>query len=369
LRFREINEAPLNYTVNKGDTLSALAKTYGVSIADIAKASGVKNPNKLQIGQKLVIPGKTPVAPVPLPRPAPKSATSAPAAASTGATSYSGTDFSSEPNQPAGSINPLKRQDRLQAQPGMPLNPGTQVKDKQQTQPFDLKTLAGIPPTAASTVTPSVAANPDKQQTQPSDLQTLAGIPPLATRKVQTVSIDPRTGMPYAAPSMSAQASSGGASAAGGGRLPMSGVSTSASPGTDFSSAPNQPAGSINPFKKQDRLQAQPGMPLNPGTSNQNDAGPWPADYVRNPGVSGNNTSLDNPLAGALDQFAQKLKPNADYVRNPGVSGNNTSLDNPLAGALDKYAKSLRPVNPTDNPPVDTKTKSGLDAWLGRLGR
>jgi hypothetical protein len=36
--------------------LSALSKKYGVSVDDIAKASGIKDPNKLKIGQELTIP-------------------------------------------------------------------------------------------------------------------------------------------------------------------------------------------------------------------------------------------------------------------------------------------------------------------------
>ena len=54
MRFRELFEQ--DYVVNKGDTLWALAKKYGSSVNDIAKASGIKDTNKLQIGQKLVIP-------------------------------------------------------------------------------------------------------------------------------------------------------------------------------------------------------------------------------------------------------------------------------------------------------------------------
>jgi LysM repeat protein len=49
-----------NYTVNKGDNLSTLAKNWGVSVADIMKSNqGIKDPNKIGIGQKLVRPGAT----------------------------------------------------------------------------------------------------------------------------------------------------------------------------------------------------------------------------------------------------------------------------------------------------------------------
>lgn len=67
MRFREIMEAPLDYTIAKGDTLSNLAKKYNVGVNDIAKASGIADPNKLSIGQKITIPSKI-TAPVPLPR-------------------------------------------------------------------------------------------------------------------------------------------------------------------------------------------------------------------------------------------------------------------------------------------------------------
>jgi LysM repeat protein len=46
----------LAYQVKSGDTLRSISTTYGVSIAVIAKASGVANPNQLKIGQVLTIP-------------------------------------------------------------------------------------------------------------------------------------------------------------------------------------------------------------------------------------------------------------------------------------------------------------------------
>lgn len=52
------------YTVKKGDTLSAIGKQYGVSYQDIAKANGISDPNKIQVGQVLNIGGNTaPTAP------------------------------------------------------------------------------------------------------------------------------------------------------------------------------------------------------------------------------------------------------------------------------------------------------------------
>lgn len=43
------------YTVKKGDTLSAIAKQYGTTYQDIAKANGISNPNVIQVGQTLNI--------------------------------------------------------------------------------------------------------------------------------------------------------------------------------------------------------------------------------------------------------------------------------------------------------------------------
>jgi len=43
------------YTVRFGDTLSAIAKKYGTTYQKIAADNGIKNPNKIYIGQKLKI--------------------------------------------------------------------------------------------------------------------------------------------------------------------------------------------------------------------------------------------------------------------------------------------------------------------------
>lgn len=45
------------YTVQKGDTLWDLARKNGTTVEAIAQASGISNPNKIGIGQQLVIPG------------------------------------------------------------------------------------------------------------------------------------------------------------------------------------------------------------------------------------------------------------------------------------------------------------------------
>jgi len=45
------------YTVKKGDTLSAIAKKYGTTYQEIAKANGISNPNLIYAGQTLKIGG------------------------------------------------------------------------------------------------------------------------------------------------------------------------------------------------------------------------------------------------------------------------------------------------------------------------
>jgi LysM repeat protein len=45
------------YVVRRGDTLSEIAQRLGVSAADLARANRVANPNRLLIGQTLLIPG------------------------------------------------------------------------------------------------------------------------------------------------------------------------------------------------------------------------------------------------------------------------------------------------------------------------
>jgi len=44
------------HTVRRGDTLSVLARHYGSSVQTIMAANGIRNPRRLRIGQKLVIP-------------------------------------------------------------------------------------------------------------------------------------------------------------------------------------------------------------------------------------------------------------------------------------------------------------------------
>jgi peptidoglycan endopeptidase LytF len=70
------------YVVGKGDSLSVIAKRYGVSQADIMLLNNISNPNVIRLGQKLKLPASanpSTVSQVPAPSP---STASAPVAAS-----------------------------------------------------------------------------------------------------------------------------------------------------------------------------------------------------------------------------------------------------------------------------------------------
>ncbi len=45
------------YTVQPGDTLTAIARRYGVSVQALALANGLANANRIYTGQRLLIPG------------------------------------------------------------------------------------------------------------------------------------------------------------------------------------------------------------------------------------------------------------------------------------------------------------------------
>jgi LysM repeat protein len=48
------------YVVKPGDTLSKIAKKYGTTTAVLARMNGIKNPNKIYVGQKLKVPCAVP---------------------------------------------------------------------------------------------------------------------------------------------------------------------------------------------------------------------------------------------------------------------------------------------------------------------
>jgi LysM repeat protein len=48
---------PSTHTVAAGETLSSIARRYGVGVGEIAAANGIADPNRIRIGQTLTIPG------------------------------------------------------------------------------------------------------------------------------------------------------------------------------------------------------------------------------------------------------------------------------------------------------------------------
>ena len=63
-----------SYTIQKGDSLSKIAVRAGVSAKEIAQLNNIKDPNKIRIGQKILIPahGKALRSPPPKKKAAPK---------------------------------------------------------------------------------------------------------------------------------------------------------------------------------------------------------------------------------------------------------------------------------------------------------
>ena len=59
---------PLEYKVQKGDSVAAIAKKFGIAAKDLLAANGLADAKKLKAGQTLQIPGKT-AAPTPAPTP------------------------------------------------------------------------------------------------------------------------------------------------------------------------------------------------------------------------------------------------------------------------------------------------------------
>ena len=51
---------PVTYIVQRGDYLSAIAGEYGVTVEDLVEANGITDPNRISVGQVLVIPRVTP---------------------------------------------------------------------------------------------------------------------------------------------------------------------------------------------------------------------------------------------------------------------------------------------------------------------
>lgn len=57
--IRQAAAKPLRHRVNRGETLSSIARKYGVSTRTLATANHIRRSNRLPIGKRLVIPGRT----------------------------------------------------------------------------------------------------------------------------------------------------------------------------------------------------------------------------------------------------------------------------------------------------------------------
>jgi hypothetical protein len=53
----EVTPVPLVYTVQPGDHLINIADLYQVSLQDVMALNNITNPNKIQVGEQLLIPG------------------------------------------------------------------------------------------------------------------------------------------------------------------------------------------------------------------------------------------------------------------------------------------------------------------------
>ncbi|MDR2629237.1 MAG: LysM peptidoglycan-binding domain-containing protein [Puniceicoccales bacterium] len=61
-KIQRVLDSDGRYTVKSGDNLTSIAKHFGIKQAALQEANSMDNPNKLRIGQKLIIPDKTAIA-------------------------------------------------------------------------------------------------------------------------------------------------------------------------------------------------------------------------------------------------------------------------------------------------------------------
>jgi LysM repeat protein len=47
---------PTTHVVLRGETLTSIARQYGVTLAALVKANGIKNPSLILVRQRLIIP-------------------------------------------------------------------------------------------------------------------------------------------------------------------------------------------------------------------------------------------------------------------------------------------------------------------------
>ncbi len=61
-----VEPTPFVHIVERGESLSEIAELYQVDVDDIATLNDISNPNRIQVGQELLIPG---YGTIPTPRP------------------------------------------------------------------------------------------------------------------------------------------------------------------------------------------------------------------------------------------------------------------------------------------------------------
>ncbi|WP_162160906.1 peptidoglycan DD-metalloendopeptidase family protein [Leptolyngbya sp. PCC 6406] len=59
--------APVRHQIRRGETLSTIARQYGISTTELARANSISNPNRIFVGRTLVIPQSAPQATAPEP--------------------------------------------------------------------------------------------------------------------------------------------------------------------------------------------------------------------------------------------------------------------------------------------------------------
>lgn len=55
IKYDDDKKDTITYIVQRGDTLSAIAQRYGTTVNEIVKLNNIKNPNLINVGQKLII--------------------------------------------------------------------------------------------------------------------------------------------------------------------------------------------------------------------------------------------------------------------------------------------------------------------------
>lgn len=61
----EGSDSAAKHVVERGETLTSIAKHYNISVVDLQKVNKIENDRKLQIGQALIIPASKPPEPQP----------------------------------------------------------------------------------------------------------------------------------------------------------------------------------------------------------------------------------------------------------------------------------------------------------------